>query len=318
MKIKLGIFALLGGLGVLAVQTFLMFLSFSPAFATATPTPIAVDAARADRARELWERGDAYSKAGMTQRANEYWDAAKKLDPGVGEAPSASALSSPAERKKAFEGNLKLALKDSDEGDYEMAMRCLAAAEKADPDEPRIQPTREKIILADFKIGPEKGFENIIKVNFDSAVASYRRQDYKQALDAVNQALDINHTNSRMLAFRELIRAKMGIVDEETASPTATPDNEDGPKVAHPKHAKRKKKETPPEAQAPSKHQLEAESDLAYNTGLESYNKGDLKTTRNFWREAVRINPQNSQARNQLDRLFAEHPDLKDTNDGQK
>ena len=49
----------------------------------------------------------------------------------------------------------------------------------------------------------------------------------------------------------------------------------------------------------------------AYNNGLDAYRKGDFPAAKNFWDQALAIMPSYLQAQNSLNKLAAEHPEVK-------
>ena len=53
-----------------------------------------------------------------------------------------------------------------------------------------------------------------------------------------------------------------------------------------------------------------AKADEAYNLGMASYRKDDFAEAKRFWNEALRWNPQHPQAKMNLERLAAAHPEL--------
>jgi tetratricopeptide (TPR) repeat protein len=54
----------------------------------------------------------------------------------------------------------------------------------------------------------------------------------------------------------------------------------------------------------------QAEADQTYNLGLESYRNGNYADAEKFWQQTLEIDPNHVQAKKNLIRLKAEHPDL--------
>jgi tetratricopeptide (TPR) repeat protein len=71
------------------------------------------------------------------------------------------------------------------------------------------------------------------------------------------------------------------------------------------KHSVENKKLQLPDADA------QAQADQTYNLGLESYRKDDYASAKRFWEETLQIMPTHLQARQNLDHLKIEHPELK-------
>ncbi len=209
-------------------------------------------------------------------------------------------------------------------GDNLHALELLKKAEELDPSQPQVEALVQKIQ------GPSDAPSNGL---LDQVHAALKKGNQEEALAKLEDYLDEHPDDEEALELKEQIEGKNGSAstlktaltkaekaDQAGETPLAVqwykkalnldPNNKEAAAAlsrlktdAQPSHKKTKLKLSDADAQA--------QSDQAYNLGLESYRKSDYAAAKKFWEETLQILPTHLQARQNLDRLMTEHPELK-------
>jgi tetratricopeptide (TPR) repeat protein len=209
-------------------------------------------------------------------------------------------------------------------GDNLHALELLKKAEELDPSQPQVEALVQKIQ------GPSDASSN---GPLDQVRDALKKGNQEEALAKLEDYLDEHPDDEDALELKDQIEGKSGSVnalqnalakakEEEQTGETSQaikwykkalsldPQNEEATAALSrlntaTKHSAGKKKPHLTDADA------QAQADQSYNLGLESYRKDDYASAKRFWEETLQILPTHLQARQNLDRLKTEHPELK-------
>jgi tetratricopeptide (TPR) repeat protein len=157
------------------------------------------------------------------------------------------------------------------------ALALLKKAQELDPIQPQVQSLLEKVRLSLSDPGLKAGLTNSSSVDTDVD------KDFQPA------------------------KSKTKLTkDESIASYFKTSETVKTPK----KKKSGSKKSKTKNLVALTSEGVQAESDQTYNLGLESYRIRNYADAKKYWQQTLVINPNHLQAKRNLDRLKAEHPDL--------
>jgi tetratricopeptide (TPR) repeat protein len=162
------------------------------------------------------------------------------------------------------------------------ALALLKKAQELDPIQPQVQSLLEKVRLSLSDSGYKAGLTNASSVDTDV------EKDFQPA----NSPGSKNKTKLTK--------------DESIASYFKTSETVKTPK----KKKSGSKKQKTKNLVSLTSEGVQAESDQTYNLGLESYRSGNYADAKKYWEQTLVINPNHLQAKRNLSRLKAEHPDL--------
>ena len=162
------------------------------------------------------------------------------------------------------------------------ALALLKKAQELDPIQPQVQNLLEKVRLSLSDSGAKASLTNASSVNTDV------EKDFQPDNSSASKS-----------------KTKLS-KDQSIASYFKTSETVKTPKKK--KSGSKKIKIKNPVSL--TSEDVQAESDQTYNLGLESYRSGNYADAKKYWEQTLVINPDHLQAKRNLSRLKAEHPDL--------
>jgi tetratricopeptide (TPR) repeat protein len=200
------------------------------------------------------------------------------------------------------------------QGDTKAAIEFLEKALKVDPEEPQTLAFMTKIVPPLPKPTPEDPVMGLIT----KAQKAEKEKDVTEARKCYLAALKLDPQNHSAREGIERIRNKalersvrnledsLEAGDMQTAKTILAKI-----KAAFPHDPRISGWESLLKASHLNSANQKAKADAAYNLGLESYRKDDFASAKRFWEEAIEADPQYLQARQNLERLQRDHPELK-------
>jgi hypothetical protein len=177
------------------------------------------------------------------------------------------------------------AMEDFSNGDEGAALDLLRKAMDLDPTQPQIKSLFKKLQL---KAEPQ------IPTALKKAADDFKKGEKEQALAELQDYLDEHPDDKKALELRDEIEDSAGIKKHSQPQKVVV--------AKTPTHSS--KPQSPP-----TQDQL-AQADAAYNLGLKSYANDDFAAAKKFWEETLKLQPNHSQAKHNLERLQEEHPEL--------
>ena len=182
------------------------------------------------------------------------------------------------------------AVEDYDKGQTDDALSLLKKAQELDPIQPQVQTLLEKVRSSVAYPNPSSNLSQ-------SSVSTDIADDFKADSDVSVKGKGASTTDVSDDSSKS--SKKSSKTGKSKSSKSKKEKKED-------KKSSKKSKKTAPEDSGDTK----AEADQAYNLGLASYAQGNYADAEKFWQQTLEIDPNHMQAKRNLTRLKAEHPDL--------
>lgn len=200
-----------------AIQSFFSSQGYADAVtASATLAATPTGSVTAQRADELWERGNELARKNYMKKADEYREAAQKLDPSIsGRRIKAIPLSPDSDKQKRVDELVSRAEEACDKRDFSLALKYVDTVESLSPGEPRAKAIRERVALEDYKSDPDRPYDSMVKSFFDKAVHEYHNQNYSRALEIVDKSLELDENNQQVKDLKKLIKSKNSATQTE-------------------------------------------------------------------------------------------------------
>jgi len=191
-----------------------------------TPTAAPSTDLKAQKAREYFEKGNAYEDRGLSDQAREFWKMAHDLDPGLIEASrklgefsartdaekTSLKTISPNKtgdlKQQRFSDLLDNAQEAYNHKNYPETLKYLDIADRLYPDNPAAGNLRKLVDLENFQNEPDRPYNRLVRNFFEEAVEHHRHGRYTEALQSLAEAQNLDPGHSLVLRLRDRIESE--------------------------------------------------------------------------------------------------------------